>query len=449
MNPPDEEIRQYETHNQLAWQAGLDRVPLERLQLDAIIVPASRPAPNLDQAITLARAAGCWLLILCSQQLRGADAVRQLAIRSYRKAIVIDVPASYSHELFRFPRLSAIGGELPEERLLYSTDLSLKRNIGLVMARMLNWQRIFFLDDDIRDVSYPDLQSTVNMLGSFAAAGLWITEFPDNSIVCHANRITGGSQDVFVSGAALAVDSVADIGFFPNVYNEDWLFFFDYAAEKRLANSGLEVTQLRYDPFAKPRRAAWQEFGDVLAEGLYSSLHPGPAVDVEKADYWGHFLEARRNFLEDVATRASGSGPLEYLGQPVHRGQVVYSVKRALKCLQTIDPDVCARYVRLWREDLVSWRQQMAGIGEVSIEAALAKLRLAPAGRVFDSEGARPRRDEAAPVIAAGAVTLPRFETMKQFAGNAPSIGLPRPSGRGGRARLAMLGYPAPSPRTR
>lgn len=428
MNLPDEEIRQYETHNQLAWQAGLDRVPLERLQLDAIIVPASRPAPNLDQAITLARAAGCWLVILCSQQLRGADAVRQLAIRSYRKAIVIDVPASYSHELFRFPRLSAISGELPEERLLYSTDLSLKRNIGLVMARMLNWQRIFFLDDDIRDVSYSDLQSTVNMLGSFAAAGLWITEFPDNSIVCHANRITGGSQDVFVSGAALAVDSAADIGFFPSVYNEDWLFFFNYAAEKRLANSGLEVTQLRYDPFAKPRRAAWQEFGDVLAEGLYTSLHPGPAVDVETADYWGHFLEARRNFLEDVATRAAGRGPLEYLGQPVHRGQVVYSVKRALKCLQTIDADLCARYVQAWREDLDGWRQRVAGIGHLSTEEALAALRLAPTVRMRHMAGNLSHWDAAALAPAAGVAAIPRSQTMNHMPERAGVGGLATPT---------------------
>jgi hypothetical protein len=422
-NSSTEEIKQYGTHNLLARQAGLDSFPLDRLRLDAIIVPASRPAPNLDQAITLARAANCWLLILCSRQLRGTDAVRQLATRSYRKAIVIDVPAGYSHDLFRFPRLSAIKAELPQERHLYSTDLSLKRNIGLVMARLLNWQHIFFLDDDIRDVSYPDLQSTVNMLGSYAAAGLWITEYPDNSVVCHANRITGGSQDVFVSGAALAVDSTAGIGFFPDVYNEDWLFFFDYAGEKRLANSGLEVTQLRYDPFAKPRRAAWQEFGDVLAEGLYTSLHPGPAVDVATADYWGHFLEARRSFLEEVATRAE-SGPLENLGQPVHRGQVVYSVKRALKCLQTIDPGLCARYVQLWREDLVGWRQQMAGIDEVSIEAALAKLRLAPAGRVCNVAGDLPRRDATGPAVTAGAVMLPRSETMNHMPGRTRALGL-------------------------
>jgi hypothetical protein len=354
--------------------------------------------------------------------------VRQLAIRSYRKAIVIDVPASYSHELFRFPRLSAINGELPEERLLYSTDLSLKRNIGLVMARMLKWQRIFFLDDDIRDVSYSDLQSTVNMLGSFAAAGLWITEFPDNSIVCHANRITGGSQDVFVSGAALAVDSAADIGFFPNVYNEDWLFFFNYAAEKRLANSGLEVTQLRYDPFAKPRRAAWQEFGDVLAEGLYTSLHPGPAVDVETADYWGHFLEARWNFLEDVATRAAGRGPLEYLGQTVHRGQVVYSVKRAQKCLQAIDADLCARYVQAWRKDLDGWRERVAGIGQLSTEEALAALRLAPTVRMRHMAGNLSHWDAAALAPAAGVAAIPRSQTMNHMPERAGAGGLATPT---------------------
>ena len=332
--------------------------------------------------------------------------------------------------MFRFPRLSAISRELPEERHLYSTDLSLKRNIGLAMARMLNWRRIFFLDDDIRDVRYPALQSTVNMLGSFAAVGLWITEYPDNSIVCHANRITGGSQDVFVSGAALAVNSAADIGFFPNVYNEDWLFFFDYAAEKRLANSGHEVTQLQYDPFAKPRRAAWQEFGDVLAEGLYTLLHPGMAVDEATTDYWGHFLEARRSFLEDVATRAE-SAPLEYLGQLVHRGQLVYSVKRAQKCLQTIDADLCARYVQAWRDDLDDWRQRVAGIGQLSTEEALAALRLAPTVRMrhYGGKSVPLGRGGAGPSPGvAGVAAIPRSQTMNHMPERAGAGGFATPT---------------------
>ena len=31
-----------------------------------------------------------------------------------------------------------------------NSDLSIKRNTGLLLARMLGWDRIFFLDDDIR-----------------------------------------------------------------------------------------------------------------------------------------------------------------------------------------------------------------------------------------------------------------------------------------------------------
>jgi hypothetical protein len=272
------------------------------------------------------------------------------------------------------------------------------------------------------------------MLGSFAAAGLWITEYPDNSIVCHANRITGGSQDVFVSGAALAVDTAADIGFFPNVYNEDWLFFFDYAAEKRLANSGHEVTQLQYDPFAKPRRAAWQEFGDVLAEGLYTLLHLGMAVDEATTDYWHHFLEARRSFLEGIATRAE-SAQLKSPDQVVHRGQLVYSVKRAQKCLQTIDADLCARYVQAWRGDLDDWRQRVAGIGQlstaeapVSTEEALAALRLAPNVRMRHMAGSLSRWDEAVLAPAPGVAAIPRSPAMNHMPERAGAGGLTTPT---------------------
>ena len=53
----------------------------------------------------------------------------------------------------------------PRPASYYASDLSMKRNIGLVLARMLRWQRIFFLDDDIRDINPPDVHETVAMLG--------------------------------------------------------------------------------------------------------------------------------------------------------------------------------------------------------------------------------------------------------------------------------------------
>lgn len=401
-------VRQHGTHRALTGQAVLLSATLTRLDLDAIIVPGSRPAPSLDQAVTLARAAGCWLVILCSQRLQGSEVKDFLAERPFHKAIVIDLPPGYSHELLEFPALGSVSKELPPECHFYATDLSMKRNIGLVLAKMMGWRRVFFLDDDIRDVTYPDLQATVDMLGSFPAVGMWVTDFPDNSIVCHANRQTQGPQDVFVSGAVLAVDCDADIGFFPDIYNEDWLFFFDDASNGRLANSRLKVTQLNYYPFANEKRAAWQEFGDVLAEGLYSLLHLGLSIKEATPVYWASFLKARRSFLEAILARSQNANP-------EIRGEMVASVESALECLGQISPELCARYVDAWRVDLRDWKRRMAGITTASSpEEALAKMQLAPTAPA-STWRVMPYWTEATSTITGGAVPIPQIDTLKQM----------------------------------
>ena len=416
MNSFAEGIRQHDTHSALTPMAESWNLPSASLSLDAIVVPASRLAAHLDHAVTLARAAGCWLLILCSGRLDSTEAVKFLAARSYHKAIAIDLPHDYSHKLLCFPELLAMKGELPKACGFYTTDLSMKRNIGLVLARMLGWRRVFFLDDDIRDIAYPNLQRTVDMLGSFSAAGLRVTDFPDNSIVCHANRETGGSQDIFVSGAALALDCESDIGFFPDIYNEDWLFMFDYASAGKLANSSLEATQLCYYPFAKARRAAWQEFGDVIAEGLYTLLHLGLEVAQATHEYWGCFLEARRSFLEDILTRL----PEAHLET---RSELEMSVKQAEKCLLMIKPDLCERYVKAWRNDLADWKQRVPGIAAMpSIEAALLEMELTFATPGSNAGRILPHWEEAPPRVEAGAVIIPLFSTLPEMSVRARTL---------------------------
>ena len=435
MNHPREGIRQHGTHHGLVGQAGPRDVDLAEQALDAIIIPAARPALNLDHAITLARAAGCFLLILCSRHVCPAEVEQLLAERSFTRAVVIDLPGGYSHKWVHFPALQSIKDDLPEACTSFVTDLSVKRNVGLVLARMMRWRRIFFLDDDIRDISYADLQGTINMLGAYPSVGMRVMSYPDNSIVCHANRMTEGSQDVFVSGAALAVDSDADIGFFPDIYNEDWLFFYDDAANGRLANSGRIATQLCYYPFANAKRAAWQEFGDVIAEGLYGLLHLGGRVDDAKRDYWAQFIEARRRFLEAIISRSDRA----YSSVKI---DMMLSVVSALKCSLTIDPALCERYVRLWRQDLMDWKGRAAGIPEMpSIEAALQELEL-PSSITQDTGGIQHRWEEAAREFTAGPVMIPRPDTLKELAERTASYYLSpatAPAGKGSTKPLPML----------
>jgi len=411
------DIWQHDTHNVLVGQARPQDVPRIEQAPDAIIVPASRPAGNLDQAITLARAAGCALLILCSHHLRPAKVEQLLAERSFHDAIVVDLPDKYCHDLLDFPALRALKADLPKACATYVTDLSTKRNVGLILARMLGWQRIFFLDDDIRDISYPDLQRTVSMLGSFPTVGMRVTNYPDNSVVCHAHRLTGESQDVFVTGAALAVDCTADTGFFPDIYNEDWLFFYDDASHGRLASSGLKVTQLRYHPFADPQRAAWQEFGDVLAEGLYGLLHLGMGVKYATREYWSYFLEARRRFLEAIINRSDAASP-------DIKDQMLLSVESALKCSITIAPELCERYIQLWRQDLCDWKRRVARIRKMpSLEVALEVLRLSPSAEGTTTARIQRRQDEVTENVSPGPV-IPQPATLKELSERANVLGL-------------------------
>jgi hypothetical protein len=377
-------VRQLGTHLKLVnWteQRELDT----GLRLDAIIVPASRPAQNLEHAIALAWAMHCALLILCSRRVTPDDVRKLLAQRSFNDAIVVGLPDDYRHELLEFPALASIKDDLPAACFYRVTDLSTKRNLGLILAQMLGWQHVFFLDDDIGDIDPADLYSTVSMLGSFSAAGMRVTEYPDNSVVCHAQRMTGGRQDVFITGATLAVDCRQNSGFFPDIYNEDWLFFYDAASAGQLASSRCEVTQLRYNPFADPRRAAWQEFGDVLAEGLYTLLELGSDLERAQREYWTYFLHARRRFFDAIDRHSD-------MAHPDIREQLVRSVAAARECSAEILPELFERYIQLWRQDLDDWRRRVTAIHQMpSLDAALQALDLVRPtnGRAVDV--ARPR----------------------------------------------------------
>jgi hypothetical protein len=312
-------------------------------------------------------------VVLCSREAHTHAVHELLAARSFTRASVIKVPTGYRHRLLKFDtsRIADLG--LPEACAIRDSDLSAKRNIGLLLARMLRWERVFFMDDDIRDIDSSDLHRTVAMLGSYNTVGMRVSSFPDNSVVCHAHRETGAFQDVSVSGSALAVACAAPIGFFPDIYNEDWLFFYHDIEARQLGSSGLNATQLRYDPFKDPGRAAGQEFGDVLAEGLYALLHRGAGAVQATRDYWAEFLDARRRFLDAIIDRSSNlQGQLQQ--------KVFDSVSAAQKSLTEIQPELCERYVTLWLKDRHRWLQRLEHIRRMpSIEEALHRLNLSPA----------------------------------------------------------------------
>ncbi|HEX4222057.1 MAG TPA: hypothetical protein VHZ97_06835 [Pseudonocardiaceae bacterium] len=309
--------------------------------IDAIIVPTARSARHLGAAIGYAKELDCTLLVLCSQDTSITD-VEWLAKVAGIELVAIDTSQLPSGLLPAF--------ETTEFGLVDPRDTATKRNVALLFAQLAGWQRIVFLDDDI-SVEDPQLLSrAAAALDSHEAIGLQVVDFPDNSVVCHAGRRLGWPQQTFIGAGALAVHVPSSTrSFFPQVYNEDWFFLLGDNGLRRAAILG-EAKQTKYDPFADPRRAGFEEFGDALAEGIFWALDNGGDIADASVEHWRMFLASRREFIDGLLARLEEVA----LDEP-QRGQIRAALRAALERNATIDPQFCVDYVKAWRNDRDQW----------------------------------------------------------------------------------------------
>jgi glycosyltransferase involved in cell wall biosynthesis len=323
------------------------------------VVPTHRPVEFLRVCIDLARDTAIPLIVVCSKRVTREEVVDATAGEKV-EGFAVELPWPPANPLNGVSFATATDKDLLAASFGRTRDLSAKRNLGLAVARMLGWQRLMFLDDDIYDVSKDDVDALAAALDDFHVSALIPDYYQDNSVACHANRLGGGDQGTFASAGAMGVRCDRDgMGFFPNIYNEDWFFFAEDAADHKIAKVGTSRQQV-YNPYEHPRRAIKEEFGDVLAEGLYTRLHKN--IDILGADavYWAEFIESRAAFLRKVAEslarhpehdRDDGDGPKVRAAQA--------SIRAARGQLQRIDASLCAKFVDRWQADLVEWRDYL------------------------------------------------------------------------------------------
>ncbi|MEV8614798.1 hypothetical protein AB0383_44045 [Amycolatopsis sp. NPDC051373] len=360
---------QHSTHRRLLAEVCTGRTP--RAELDAIVVPNGRDEHALDHTWTIARELDAPVLLLCSQK-ASADRVVLAAKQARVQAFAIDTDGLPPGVLPDF----AASQLLREHRLLRGADTSLKRNLGLLVAGLAGWQRVLFLDDDITLPRPADLREASGLLGDHAAVGLTNTGMPDNSVVCHAYRESGGRQDTFVGGGALVVGERCFDSFFPDLYNEDWFFLL---GDRRLRPTALtgSAHQAEYDPYNQVR-AESEELGDTLAEGVYGLLDQGLGLEAATEGYWKRFLEVRRNFIRTALLQVSEAAGLDF----VRRDNMTEALRTALRRNEEmITPELCADFLRAWQEDRVTWCAHVAGLHDQhvtgDVDAAFQTLGIA------------------------------------------------------------------------
>jgi hypothetical protein len=329
--------------------------------MDAIIVPSARPAASLSHVFGLAGALDCPVLVLCSGESDPGQAI-DAAKASGAKAMAVDFRGA---ELPLTLETSKTFGDLPRGAKYH--DISLKRNVGLLVAHMTGrWRRVLFLDDDIEIADDSHARAAAGWLSDVHAVGLRIKDFPDNSVVCHASRSAGNDQSTFIGGGALAVRTDELDQFFPDIYNEDWLFIADAVSTGKVGRLG-EATQTAYDPFADTTRAWFQEFGDCIAEGVYARLHVSQKID-DSLEYWTSFLADRARFITRIRDGVTGA---------VGHAKMLASLDAADAALRKIKPADCVRFLQAWASDKPQWRDARQQLqSDLTVHAALAELKL-------------------------------------------------------------------------
>jgi hypothetical protein len=369
-------VHQRASHSRLLRKVVEPPIATRPSRLDAIIVPAARPASSFGRLIDLSARLGTMLVVLCSRHTRVAHVAERVAATPGARALVIDVPpdfrlASAPTRTAEFVRAS--GGR--------ASDLSTKRNLGVQLARLNGWTKIAYLDDDITSVDPNAFARLARQLDNHQIAGMVCRDYPDNSVVCHARRVARFPQDNFVSGSALGVNcGDLPLPFFPDIYNEDWFFFSKAVARHELLSVG-DTTQSGYDPFADPGRARHEEFGDLLAEGLYAligdigdrHLPYHRVLGCADVKYWSAFIGARHESLQTTRRR------LETFGAHITG---CCEPDAALRCLAvaeehlgTITPDLCTEFLDAWQTDLRDWETECSKLGNVgSVREAMSEF---------------------------------------------------------------------------
>jgi hypothetical protein len=170
-------------------------------RLDANIIPTVRPTFALAGIVERAAEMGIVLVILCSGEVTVEQATARIARTPRARGLVIRLD-----EYFDLPmsRLATSAAEFAQASAHRRSDLSRKRNFGLLLARAMGWRKSLFVDDDIT-LKQTDLARIAGQLDNYEIAAMVCRDYPDNSVYCRARRMAQLPQDVFVSGAVLGV----------------------------------------------------------------------------------------------------------------------------------------------------------------------------------------------------------------------------------------------------
>lgn len=330
-----------------------------QLQMGALVVPTVRGAKHLERMANLAYMGKTPLVALCSGETKANEVMELFGDKEDLPLYAVDVPSDHEHEAFDFRAYR----EIPDLDEMGRSDLGRKRNIGRELAKVVGlfdddtWLELMALIEACGIVYDPDIDMV-----SFEVGGMH-----DKSVLYHAHEVAESHVDRLpdgnihedasgnLTGAGLVMDTDKSPGHFAEEnYNEDWQAGYFSIGRIAIAQSAV-LSQDVYNPYASPKRARREEFGDTFAEGLYNHIQKKiPAENLHKKTYWSATRAERRKVIEAVLGIISDSHRLH----SNYRAAIVASLEASLERNQVLQPENYVGYYRVWQEDQARYEKR-------------------------------------------------------------------------------------------
>ena len=222
-------------------------------------------------------------------------------------------------------------------------DLPQKRNHALVLSTRARYRNILLLDDDIRGVSEQKFKQASRLLKEYSVTGCFVDDFPDTSVFGHLLRAAGEDVRPFLSGSFLFIKIGNTPSFFPDIYDEDWLFMIPHVINRSISSFG-SIMQLPHNPFDSPLRASFQEFGDTIVDGLFQMVASNTFSNRYQTECWSDVINARREVLMTLAQK---------LPEQIHQE----AISAALTVSRSITARDCVDFIIRWEDDVGMWNE--------------------------------------------------------------------------------------------
>lgn len=370
ITPMGENLRAF-TKNETAFVPPVWTAALTPSSTFPICVPTTRHIlknrKNFRRIMQLAADSENTLLIFLCSGLAKKDHIEVLA-QDFPNLQWMAIDGPFNDSLGTPPFITSISP------LSYGGDLAQKRNFVLHLAKLMRWESVFLLDDDIL-ITKRQIKKTRTLLAkkNVSIVGFNARSFPDNSVAVHVHRWIHGSMDSFLGGGVLAIKlDTPFMSFFPRIYNEDWVFMLIY----RLIGEGNivwadTVKQRPYNPYKTTSRAINEEAGDIIGESLARLMHVLSSSDKHyktpdqltavlrtyaNENFWDTEINNRLDYLYKLSEGLQKKRLRFYRRYQAKRA-IKHSIKRILGTNghPPITGKQIAEWVDAWCKDLEHW----------------------------------------------------------------------------------------------